>query len=294
MKRVLITGANSFIGTNFIKYSENRQTREISLKEKSPEDINFTDVDVVLHVAAIVHQSTKINEKEYFRVNTDLCLRVAGLAKNAGVKHFVFLSTLKVYGKFIPGCELRNESSECFPDDAYGKSKYAAETGLMKMGNESFTVSIIRTPLVYGEGVMANMIKLIKLVDSVPLLPLGKIDNSRNFTYVENLVGFIDRIIKTNASGIFIVMDENPLSTTELVEYISKYLNKRVLLFRVPRIILRISSLLFPDFIDRLYGSLEVSNDKTKKQLGFKPGFSTEKGIEKTVLYYQERKKKAL
>lgn len=294
MKRVLITGANSFIGTNFRKYSENRQIREISLKDNSPEDIDFTDVDVVFHLAAIVHQSKKIDEKEYFRVNTDLCLRVAEQAKKAGVRQFVFLSTLKVYGKYIHGSELRNETSECYPDDAYGKSKYAAETGLAKMENEYFTVSIIRTPLVYGEGVRANMISLIKLVDSVPLLPFGKTDNRRNFTFVENLVGFIDRIIEKNASGIFIVMDDNPLSTTELVNYISKYLKRRVLLFRIPRIFLRIGSFFFPDIIDRLYGSLEVSNDKTKKQLGFKPGFSTEEGIEKTVIYYLERKKKRI
>lgn len=294
MKRILIIGANSFIGTNFSKYSENKQIQEISLKDNSPEDIDFANVDVILHLAAIVHQSKKINEKEYFRVNTDLCLRVAELAKKAGVRQFVFLSTLKVYGKYIDGRELRNESSECYPDDSYGKSKYAAERGLTKMDSEYFTVSIIRTPLVYGEGVKANMISLIKLIDSVPLLPLGKIDNKRNFTFVENLVGFIDRIIEKNASGIFIVMDDNPLSTTELVNYVSKYLKKRVLLFRVPRICLGIVSFLFPDIVDRLYGSLEVSNDKTKKQLSYKLGFSTEEGIEKTVRYYLDHKKNCI
>ena len=168
MTKVLITGANSFVGTNFIKYSQFRDTEEISLLNKRPEDIDFEKYDVVLHLAAIVHQSKKITEAEYFRVNRDLCLRVAEHAKKRGIRQFVFLSTLKVYGEFVNGSDLRNEDSECFPDDAYGRSKYSAEIELKKLEDEHFILSIIRTPLVYGEGVKANMINLVKLVDLFP------------------------------------------------------------------------------------------------------------------------------
>src|SRR5450759_613844 len=168
MAKVLITGANSFVGTNFRKYSRYKDVDEISLHETKPEDINFVEYDVVLHLAAIVHQSKKIPESEYFHVNRDLCLRTAESAKKTGIKQFVFLSTLKVYGDFVQNSELRNENSKCFPDDAYGRSKYEAEIVLKKLEDVDFTISIIRLPVVYGEGVGANMLSIVKLIESFP------------------------------------------------------------------------------------------------------------------------------
>lgn len=290
MTKVLITGANSFVGTNFRKFSQYKDVKEISLYENKPEDIDFSKYDVILHLAAIVHQSKKIPESKYFNVNRDLCLRVAENAKKAGIKQFVFLSTLKVYGEFIPDFKLRNENSDCFPDDAYGKSKYEAEIGLKKLEDVNFTVSIIRTPLVYGEGVKANMLNIVRLVDSFPLLPFGKIYNKRNFTYIENLVGFIDRIIEKRASGIFIAMDEEALSTTELVNYLSKNLEKKVILFKLPQILISIGTFFISGIFDRLYGSLEFDNAKTKKELNYEPPFPTEEGIKKMVISYKNRK----
>lgn len=290
MKKVLITGANSFVGANFQFFSQYKDVDEICLLQSKPEDINFGKYDVVLHLAAIVHQSKKIPESEYFNVNRDLCLRVAEHAKKAGIKQFVFLSTVKVYGEFVPEFGLCNENSKCIPDDAYGKSKYEAELGLKKMEDANFTVSIIRTPLVYGEGVKANMRRILKLVEAFPILPFGKVNNKRSITSVENLVGFIDQIIEKRASGIFIAMDENPLSTTELVNYLSKFLEKKVALFRLPQIFIRIGSFLIPGIFDRLYGSFEFDNSKTKKELNYEPPFSTEAGIKKMVLLYKNKK----
>jgi nucleoside-diphosphate-sugar epimerase len=291
MTRVLITGVNSFVGTNFRKFSRFKDIEEASIYNNNVRDINFGKYDVVLHLAAIVHQSKKIAEKEYFNVNTDLCLLVAELSKKAGIRQFVFLSSLKVYGEHVQHSELRNENSECHPDDAYGKSKYAAEIGLLKMNDASFKVSIIRTPLIYGEGVKANMLSLIRLIDTFPLLPFGKIENKRNFTFVENLVGFIDKIIEKNAPGIFIATDDESISTTRLVNYISKYLGKRTFLFKLPHLFIRISHFIVPDIIGSLYVSAQVENYITKKVLDYKPPFSTEEGIKKTVSYYLEKKK---
>jgi nucleoside-diphosphate-sugar epimerase len=291
MVKILITGASSFIGANFRNQSKFKEIDEISLLDRCIKDIDFTPYDVVLHLAAIVHQSKKIADLEYFRVNRDLCLGVANLAKNAGIKQFVFLSTLKVYGKFTNANGLRNENSDCYPDDAYGKSKYEAEIGLMKLEDANFTISIIRTPLVYGEGVKANMANLIKLVDRVPILPFGKIDNKRNFTYTENLTGFIDRIISKRASGVFIAMDDFAVSTTDLVNYISKYLGKKNILVKLPAILFRICSIIIPETLDRLYGSLEFENSRTKQTLNFIPPFSTEEGIKNTVNFYLANKK---
>jgi len=290
MTRVLITGSHSFVGTNFRKYSQYKDVEEISLREYQPENIDFTRYDVVLHLAAIVHQSKKIPENEYFKINRDLCLRVAENAKKSGVKQFVFLSTCKVYGDSFPGSEIRNEDSPCFPDDSYGKSKYEAEIGLKKLEDLNFTVSIIRTPLIYGEGVKANMLSIIRLVDKFPILPLGKTNNKKNFTYAENLVGFIDRIIELRASGIFIAMDDNAISTTELVKYLSKSLGKNVMLFKLPEVLVRIGAFFIPRIFERLYNSLEFNNARTKMELNYKPPFSTEEGLKKMVLSYKKSK----
>lgn len=290
MSRILITGANSFVGSNFIRFSKYRDVEEVSLLANKPEDINFSQFDVVLHLVAIVHQSKEIHENEYYKINRDLCIEVAEQAKKAGVKQFIFLSTVKVYGEFIPESEAWNENSICIPDDAYGKSKYEAELELKKMEDAGFTVSIIRTPLVYGEGVRANMLSIMKLVDRFPILPFGKVNNKRSFTYTENLAGFIDRIIEKRASGIFIAMDENPLSITELVNYISEFLNKKVVLFKVPGIIIKIGTFFIPRIFDRLYGSFEMDNSKTLKNLDFKPPFTSAEGIKKMVLAYKSQK----
>jgi nucleoside-diphosphate-sugar epimerase len=291
MTKVLITGADSFVGKNFRKFSQYTDIEEVSLFDNKPENIEFSKYDVVLHLAAIVHQSKKIAESEYFSVNRDLCLRVAEQAKKRGIRQFVFLSTLKVYGEFVNGSKLRNEDSECFPDDAYGKSKYSAEIGLKKLEDKHFIVSIIRTPLVYGEGVKANMINLVKLVELFPILPFGKIENRRNFTYIENLVGYIDRIIEKHASGIFITMDDKALSTTELIDYISRSLGKKVHLFKLPHMFLRLGNFFVSYKLDRLFGSLVFDNSKTRQELDYNPPVSTEEGITRMVSYYLENKK---
>jgi nucleoside-diphosphate-sugar epimerase len=290
MTRILITGANSFIGTNFKEFSKFRNTEEVSLIDKRPEDIDFTGYDVVLHLAAIVHQSEKITEEMYFKINSDLCLKVAECAKKAGVSQFVFMSTVKVYGDNNTKDELRNEKSECNPGDAYGRSKLDAEERLKKLTGDSFIVSVIRTPLVYGNGVKANMHRLIKLVDHFPVLPFGETGNRRSFTYIENLTGYIDRIIEKRISGVFIAKDATSLSTTELVSFIADCLGKKRIFFRLPGIIKKMAILLAPNQFDRLFGSLEFENNQTRAILNYSPQYSTSDGIKKTVDFYLRNK----
>ena len=288
MARILITGTNSFVGTNIRKYSKYSEIDEISLFDINPEDIDFTGYDVVIHLVAIVHQTIKISEVEYFKINRDLCLEVAKFAKKAGVKQFVFLSTVKVYGKFIKGYSFWNEKSQCFPDDAYGKSKYAAEIALKELNDSNFTVSIVRTPLVYGEGVKANMLSILKLIKKSQFLPFKNVNNRRSFTSAENLVAFIDRIIEKRASGIFIAMDKDAISTSELVMMISDTLGKKVRLFKMPELFVKIGIILLPKFFDRLYGSFEMDNTETLRILEFTPPLSSQEGIKKMVHSFKE------
>jgi nucleoside-diphosphate-sugar epimerase len=288
MAKILITGTNSFVGANFIRYSKFREIDEVSLLDKNPEDIQYEGYDVIIHLVAIVHQTIKIPEEQYFKVNRDLCVEVARHAKQAGVKQFVFLSTVKVYGKFIKGYSYWNEKSPCFPDDSYGKSKYAAELALKAMNDDDFTVSIVRTPLVYGEGVKANMLSIIKLVKKSFLLPFKDVNNRRSFTSAENLVAFIDRIIEKRAAGIFIAMDKDAISTTDLVLMISETLGKKITLIKMPDILIKAGIFLLPKFFDRLYGSFEMDNNETLKILDFEPPISTREGIQKLTQTFKE------
>lgn len=292
MTKILITGANSFVGKNFLNNSVNEHINEVCLIKNKVEDIDFSNYDVILHLAAIVHQTKTIPESEYFKINTDLCLNVAKKAKKDGVKQFVFMSSVKVYGEYSPNNRVWNEISECTPNDSYGKSKYAAELGLMELKDKSFNVSVIRPPLIYGIGVKANMLNLIKLIDRIPVIPLDKINNKRSLTSIENLVQLIDKVIDKNISGVFLAMDEFPLSTTELSRIIIKSLGKNVKLFELPKILKKIGKKIFPGVFERLYGSLEVENTITKNSLSYVPKLSTEEGIKKMVKAYLEEKNK--
>ncbi len=290
MPNILITGTKSFVGANFRKFSKYKDVDEISLYENKPEDINFARYDIVLHLAAIVHQSKRITDNEYFRVNRDLCLKVAENAKKAGVRQFVFLSTLKVYGDIISDHYQRTENSTCFPEDSYGKSKYEAEIGLKKMENDNFTVSIIRPSLVYGVGVKSNMLSIVKLIEFFPILPLGSICNKRNFIYTENLVGFIDRIIEKKASGVFIAKDDDAISTTQLASYLAESLDRKVTLFKLPKFFISAGTFLLPSAFSRLFGSFDFDNSETKKILNYTPYYSTEQGIKKWVADFKSVK----
>ena len=288
--RILITGKESFIGTNFIRYSKFRQIDEVSLLDNKPEEIDFGSYDVVLHVAAIVHQTRKIPQSHYFEVNRDLCLRTAICAKKGGIKQFVFISTLKVYGEPKDEKELRDEKSECSPSDPYGRSKLEAEMALHELEDENFVVSIIRSSVVYGEGVKANILSLINLISRFGVLPLGGINNKRNFVYIENLTGYIDAVILKRISGTFIAIDPKPLSTTEIVRMISHSLGKKLILFGLPQWTIRLCNIFFPATFGRLFGSLEFSNRETLRQLEYEIPVDSAEGIRRTVNAWRKAK----
>jgi nucleoside-diphosphate-sugar epimerase len=293
MARILITGTNSFIGTNFRKFSKSKEVEEISFRENRPESVDFSRFDTIVHLAAIVHQSHKTEADEYFRVNKGLTVRLAAQARKAGVRQFIFISTVKVYGKWNPGNEPWNEDSECFPEDPYGASKYEAEIALKELETKNFTISVIRTPIVYGPGVGANILKLIKLIETVPILPFRGVDNNRHYTYVENLVGYIDRIIELRASGVYLAMDTKALSTSELVRLISGFMGLRPLMFRLPDFVINSGAAIIPGVFDRLFHSFFLNNSKTREVLKFNPPFSIEDGFSMLIKGYLSEKSRS-
>ena len=233
-KTLMITGASGFIGSNFIeRYKDKYNIIPVDLLEVKPEELDFTNVDCVLHLAALVHQMNGAPREKYFKVNTDLTKRMAEESKKNGVIHFVFYSTVKVYGydgELYNHNIILNEKSPCNPkNDPYGESKWEAEKILRSLETENFKVGIIRPPMVYGKGVKGNMESLIKLIKKLPILPFNYDKNRRSLVNIENLMYLTSLVIDKEAQGVFLPLDEKNLSLKEIFEGIEKaYSLKRI------------------------------------------------------------------
>ncbi|MDK9693369.1 MAG: NAD-dependent epimerase/dehydratase family protein [Sulfurimonas sp.] len=281
MKKLLLTGSNGFIGGYFIsKYHNMYDIKTFSFLHNDIDSLDCSGIDVVAHLSALVHQMSGASEAEYERVNVTQTLKLAKKAKEAGAGQFVFMSSVKVYGEETT--HKYSENSICNPKDEYGKSKLRAEIELQKLEDENFKVTIIRTPIVYGYGVKANIKLLIKLVGKLPVLPFGKIENKRSMVYVGNLSHLVDEVIVQEKNGIFLASDDKPLSTSNLIELIAKNLDKKVYLIKIPFFDVLLK-LLKPSFCKRLYGSLEIQNSVTKDILKLKNPYSIEDGIKHMI-----------
>ncbi len=275
--KLLITCSNGFVGSYFInQYKEKYEIKTFSFLKDDINSLDCSDLDVVFHLSALVHQMGGASCKEYERVNVTQTLQLAKKAKECGVKQFVFMSTVKVYGEETES--VYTEKSICNPEDEYGKSKLKAELELKKLEDEIFKVSIIRTPIVYGYGVKANIKSLVKLVNKMPILPFGNIQNKRSMVYIGNLCYLVDVVIEQQKAGVFLASDDEPLSTSRLIELIAKNLNKKVYLIKIP-FFESFLKLVKPSFHKRLYGSLEVDNSITKEKLNLKNRYTVEEGI---------------
>lgn len=277
MKKLLISGSNGFVGSYFIKkYKDKYDIKTFSFLKDDINSLDYSDIDVVFHLSALVHQMGGASCEEYERVNVTQTLELAKKAKESGVKHFIFMSTVKVYGEETDS--VYTEDTICNPEDDYGKSKLKAELELQKLEDKSFKVSIVRTPIVYGYGVKANIKSLVNLVKKVSILPFGKIENKRSMVYIGNLCHLVDVVIEQQKSGIFLASDDEPLSTSKLIEEIAKNLNKKIYLLKIP-FFESLLKFVKPSFHKRLYGSLEVDNNITKERLNLKNPYSVEDGI---------------
>jgi nucleoside-diphosphate-sugar epimerase len=286
-KTILLTGGTGFVGQRYLVYNKAKyNTKPISLQKLKVTEIDFQDIDVIVHLAGMAHQMQKIDNQIYFDVNYTLTKKFADAAKAAGVKHFIFVSTIKVFGEHQKG--VLNESSPCLPkDDPYGESKLKAEQYVQSISDENFTVSILRPPLIYGPGVKGNLIRFLELGNKPYPLPFKNLDNRRTMVFLDNFIELINRIIETKQSGIFLASDESPISTEKLISEIRLNLGKNPNLFKIPNFMKTMLGFVKPDFALRLFGSLEMDTSDSFKRLGFIPPYSTEQGIKSMVDWYK-------
>ncbi|GAB6688148.1 NAD-dependent epimerase/dehydratase family protein [Streptococcus uberis] len=230
MKHILITGANSYIGTSFEKWLEasegDYQIDTLDMIDSKWRQFDFSPYDAIFHVAAIVHKNEKnMDPTIYDKVNRDLPIELAGLAKAAGVKQFVFLSSMSVYGNKE---EVITKETKENPSTYYGKSKLAAEKGLMQLESADFKILMMRPPMVYGPKATGNYTRLSKLSRITPIFP--NIANQRSMIYIDNLLEFVRKAIDTNLSGLHFPQNKEYVTTSQLVKTIRDVNGKNTLL----------------------------------------------------------------
>ncbi len=286
--QILLTGSSGFVGSRLLDISEKKdQIRSVSLQKQSLDQVNFNGIDSIIHCAGIAHRMEPTPDELYFQVNRDLTLEFAKAAKAAGVKHFVFLSTIKVYGLDYSSSPI-SLTTPCLPNDAYGQSKYEAEQELLKLEDDSFKVAIIRPPLIYGPGAKGNLLKLMQLASGNKPIPLGGIQNERSTVFVDNLIALIDHIIEQQARGIYLPSDSPTLSTSELMQEILQHINPSKKLLTIPKIGQKLIGIVKPAFAQRLFKSLVVDSSESYEKIDFTPPYSSKDGIRLMCEHYLE------
>lgn len=235
MKKILITGADSYIGTSFEQYMKKYDGYEIDtvdMIDGSWREKDFSGYDVVFHVAGIVHVNIKnVSEeirKKYYAVNTDLTMEIAKKAKESGIRQFVFMSSMSVFGT-KQDCIDKNTIPQ--PDNFYGDSKLQADIGIHQLECEKFKVVSIRPPMIYGKGAKGNYPMLAKFAKVTPIFP--NIDNKRSMLYIENLCEFVKLMIDNDENGYFYPQNREFVKTSDMVAQIAKVHGKQVKMTKV-------------------------------------------------------------
>lgn len=269
MKRILITGASSYVGNHLARWLEREpgqySTHAISLRDDSWRNMSFTEYDAVVHAAGIAHVTSSPEMKEtYYCVNCDLAIETARKAKEDGVKQFIFLSSIKVYGDEV---EVILKDTVPRPSDDYGNSKLMAEEGIRELEDARFKLAIIRPPMIYGPGSKGNYPKLVKLARTTPLYP--SIRNRRSMLAIHNLCELIRLIIDYEDRGLFFPQNQESVVTSEMVKTIARLHNRRILflpLFNpliywlMPRV----------DALHKLFGNLSYSEEMSEYRANYR------------------------
>lgn len=237
MKKVLITGANSFVGTNIekwlLKEPESYQVDTVDTMNDAWKQTDLTKYDIVFHVAGIAHVDPKPEMAPlYYKVNRDLAIEVAQHAKECGVKQFIYMSSRIVYraSKSLKG-NVTTPETQPDPNDFYGDSKLQAEKGLHELESPTFKVAILRPPMIYGSNSKGNFLRLGWLATKASVFPAWH--NKRSMLYIDNLAEFVKQIIDRELGGTFFPQNKELTDTVEVVRYFAQKYHKKIWISRV-------------------------------------------------------------
>ena len=231
MKRILITGAGSYIGTSFDRYLKEKypgqyEVDTVDMVDGSWRKKSFSGYDSVFHVAGIAHSDNgKISEEKaklYYSVNTELTIETAKKAKQDSVKQFIFMSSAIVYGESAPigKQKIITKDTPVSPANCYGDSKVQAENGIRPLNDDDFKAVILRPPMIYGKGSKGNYPTLSKFAQKLPVFPYVK--NERSMLYIENLCEFVRLMVENEECGTFFPQNSEYSNTSEMVKMIAE------------------------------------------------------------------------
>lgn len=277
MKKILITGANSYIGTSFEKYMaqwpEKYQVDTVDMIDGTWREKDFSGYDTVFHVAGIAHSDTGHVSKErkafYYKINRDLTFETAEKAKADGVKQFIFMSSAIVYGDSAPiGKEkIITKDTPVSPANFYGDSKVQAENRITPLSDESFNVVILRPPMIYGPGSKGNYPVLSKLACKFPIFPAVK--NERSMLYIDNLSEFVRLMIENEEKGIFWPQNAEYSNTTDLVKMIARVHGKKIVIIPGFAWLLKIFGC-FSGIVNKAFGNLSYDQSLSEYHVEYR------------------------
>ncbi|WP_424769271.1 NAD-dependent epimerase/dehydratase family protein [Paenibacillus sp. sgz302251] len=236
MKNILITGKNSYVGKSLEKwlgnYFDKYSINTVSLRDDFWKGKDFSGYDVVFHVAGIAHVSSDPQMEDlYYRVNRDLTIETAKKAKAEGVKQFIFMSSIIVYGDSTSNKRIIDKRTVPTPSNFYGNSKLQAEEGIKPLESDIFKVVIVRPPMIYGKGSKGNYSRLATLAKKTIVFP--DIDNERSMLHIDNLCEFIKVMIDEEKTGLFFPQNAEYVKTSELVKTISQVHDQNIWMTRL-------------------------------------------------------------
>lgn len=240
MKRILITGAGSYVGMSLEKWlsrwPERYAVDTVDMIGDGWKETSFRGYDAVFHVAGIVHREDSKNDPAqaqlYDRVNTRLAVDTARKAREEGVRQFIFMSSASVYGLTAPMGKtiMITKDTPLKPVDNYGISKAKAEEGLLELAGDNFRLAILRPPMIYGKGCRGNYVSMAKLAKKLPVFPW--VENQRSMLYIDNLSEFVRQILEDEAQGIFCPQNDEYINTCDMVNLIAHANGKGILMIR--------------------------------------------------------------
>ena len=276
MKKILIIGENSYIGSSFEAFAKDKyDIQVVSSLNDIWKSVDFTAYDSVLHCAGIVHvkQNRKV-ESLYYKINCDLAVAVADKAKRENVKQFIFLSSMAVYGTAVTEID-KDTLPKPNKGDFYGNSKCKAEQELQKLADDNFKLCIVRPPMVYGKGCKGNFPRLVKLAKMTPIFP--DYPNKRSMIYIDNLCKFFCELVDNNSNGIFLPQNKEYVRTTELVRCVAERYGKRIVMTKLFNPLIRVL-VKRVSVLEKLFGDLCYKQEgNTNDVVGF------EEGVKKSI-----------
>jgi UDP-glucose 4-epimerase len=257
MKNILITGKNSYIGTSLenwlMREPDKYKVNTFDMKDGSWKEKDFSQYDVVFHVAGIAHVSSDPKMEDlYYKVNRDLTIETAEKAKAEGVKQFIFMSSIIVYGDSSSSKRIINRNTVPTPSNFYGNSKLQAEEGIKDLQSDDFKIVVLRPPMIYGKGSKGNYPKLSKLAQKIPVFP--DIENERSMLHIDNLCEFIKIMIDHEETGLYFPQNKEYVKTSELVMTIAQVHGKKIIMTKVFNPVLRLMSGI--GIVNKVFGNL--------------------------------------